>query len=692
MFLILIISIISHFPVISLDNNSFKKIKNLDPYVYGKKNSKILFLTNDKILSKLKNKKISYKIEYKSEKEYEKEIKSIINNENFVKYQEIIDKINLLVTTYPTLLEKVELGVSEEGRKIIGIKNITDGKKPRYRIAAGIHGNEAMSYQIIYDFMNHLIENRDTYQDIFDNTEFWIIPMLNPDGAVNVTRRNINNIDLNRNLGFFWEKKSFAGRKPFSQKESIALRDNTISQNFTFSFSFHTYGDYINYVWNFSSDNVSDLTEILKISDIYKSFTNYTITDGFDWYRTTGDLNDYSYGTIGDIDFTIELADIDEDGTIYENNRDALISVLRTNNQGVEGEIKDINNGSIKGALSIKSKDSLFYSFDNGYFYRYLKPGEYTIIIKASGYKDVEKEFTVEENSRTKLSIIMSQEEKKLYGWKIIEGTSYLESYGEISLPKNILFQTDKKYFTFNGKGYLFVELPKRDKNYNFSIVLKDNSNINLKIITYDTIDRDNIIQEFNYGETIKLSRYANFIEIIEDSKDKIEFSYAKIDSILLTEIDYCKNNPCTQENRERCINLENNYNCICNKDYYDDNGVCKLKTPCSPTPCMEENRTICTIDNNDYICSCNHGYILDNNHCEKISCSYNPCEKNQDCIDTDNSYKCSCKKGYSDKNGVCIKVKSDSCSYSSSNINHISLLFFLFFILILKKISKINL
>ena len=80
-------------------------------------------------------------------------------------------------------------------------------KKPIYQLKLGsgpkkilfwsqMHGNESTTTRALFDFINWLLlKNNKKY---LKNLSFYIIPQLNPDGAELYTRKNFNNIDLNR--------------------------------------------------------------------------------------------------------------------------------------------------------------------------------------------------------------------------------------------------------------------------------------------------------------------------------------------------------------------------------------------------------------------------------------------------------------------------------------------------------------
>jgi len=81
-----------------------------------------------------------------------------------------------------------------------------DGNKPIVCLHTATHGGENHSYHGVIEFINHYLSSTDELSVWMRNniSLFWIaIP--NPDGFMINERRNANNINLNRNWGYFWD-------------------------------------------------------------------------------------------------------------------------------------------------------------------------------------------------------------------------------------------------------------------------------------------------------------------------------------------------------------------------------------------------------------------------------------------------------------------------------------------------------
>ena len=90
-------------------------------------------------------------------------------------------------------------GTSFEGRQIDLIK-IGHGKTKVF-FWSQMHGDESTSTRAILDLLNFLAandENQNKRDKIFENITLYVIPMLNPDGAERFARRNVQQMDINR--------------------------------------------------------------------------------------------------------------------------------------------------------------------------------------------------------------------------------------------------------------------------------------------------------------------------------------------------------------------------------------------------------------------------------------------------------------------------------------------------------------
>lgn len=104
-----------------------------------------------------------------------------------------------LLKQYENVFEITEIGTSQLGEKIPMVK-IGYGKKTVLGWSQ-MHGNEATTTKAIFDFLKLIGEHKIYKKEISEflkTYSFYVIPILNPDGAEKYTRENANGIDLNR--------------------------------------------------------------------------------------------------------------------------------------------------------------------------------------------------------------------------------------------------------------------------------------------------------------------------------------------------------------------------------------------------------------------------------------------------------------------------------------------------------------
>lgn len=137
--------------------------------------------------------------------------------------------------------------------------------------------------------VNDLVENWDDQPAYIRNINWYVLPVLNPDGyeythrTDRLWRKNRNTatgrcagVDLNRNYGYKWGGKGtsrnpcqeiFAGQHAFSEPESAANKrffDRTDEQFFGF-LTFHSYGQYILHPWGYDDVVPPDYQDLERV-------------------------------------------------------------------------------------------------------------------------------------------------------------------------------------------------------------------------------------------------------------------------------------------------------------------------------------------------------------------------------------------------------------------------------------------
>jgi murein peptide amidase A len=119
------------------------------------------------------------------------------------------------------------IGRSVQGRPII-LARIGDPAAPRKVLAVGcIHGNEPVGRDIVADLMG---------ASPAADTQLLLVRDMNPDGFARHQRANARGVDLNRNSPEHW---AGAGARPWSEPETLAIRDLILRERPTVSLYYH---------------------------------------------------------------------------------------------------------------------------------------------------------------------------------------------------------------------------------------------------------------------------------------------------------------------------------------------------------------------------------------------------------------------------------------------------------------------
>jgi len=220
-------------------------------------------------------------------------------------YDEIVAYLDEMHGEYPEITApKDSIGASWEGRAIWAMKVGTEGK-PSVLYDALHHANEAMTVNVVLDYLRHLLENHDTDLEakfLIDEREIWFVPIVNPDGYVYVAeaqdplwRRNRRDndttcvdslpsfgVDLNRNYGFQWGGGSndpcnlaYQGPAPFSEPETRAMRGFILDKRIVASDSYHSDIRTLLYPWSYSAVAPEDSGTFTTVAGERTQWNNY---------------------------------------------------------------------------------------------------------------------------------------------------------------------------------------------------------------------------------------------------------------------------------------------------------------------------------------------------------------------------------------------------------------------------------
>lgn len=268
-----------------------------------------------------------------------------LNWESYSDLPVIEEFLTELAALYPNLMTTSVVGQSYEGNNMNLVKISTGGSgKKAIFIDGGFHAREWISPSFVTWVIRELVENYAAHPQYVDNIDWYIMPVVNPDGyrytfAANGDRlwrknRRPNDgsacigTDMNRNFDFHWDEggssdlpcaETYNGGAAFSEIESRIIRDTILGiANQTMVYlTVHSYGQYWLTPWGYTADlpaNYDQLYDLAvravdKLTAVYG--TQYTIGSSTNvLYVNTGPSDDWAMGGAGiPYAYTLELRD-----------------------------------------------------------------------------------------------------------------------------------------------------------------------------------------------------------------------------------------------------------------------------------------------------------------------------------------------------------------------------------------------
>jgi hypothetical protein len=241
-------------------------------------------------------------------------------------YNQHVQFMTDLAAAYPDLAERVSLGTSVQFRQMwaLRITGPNPRRKPAVLYHGAEHGNEQAPASVVAYVAYQLLTNYGSDPEItalVDNVEWYLMPIMNPDGYVNYDRYNAHGVDLNRNwAGPGSGQDPSGGPYPFSEPETADLRDFLLeNSNVRVHVDIHGYVPYIMWPWAHIAEHCPDHNSFLGIGTemrnrvaasgggTYQIGTIYELM----WYPVSGCSTNYSYGVLDLWAIAIEVVDAD---------------------------------------------------------------------------------------------------------------------------------------------------------------------------------------------------------------------------------------------------------------------------------------------------------------------------------------------------------------------------------------------
>ncbi len=394
--------------------------------------------------------------------------------DRWTSYGSAVTTMQTTASQHANICRLYDIGRTVQNRTIY-VMRITDNpdidetNEAEVRMAGNIHGDEFISFELMMLLIQYLTDNygsNPTVTNLVDNRDIWVQPSINPDGHENDTRYNAHGVDLNRDHGYMYSYQSGTG--PFSEQELQYFRDWSLNRNFSMSLSFHGVTTYFNYAWNFTGENAWDKAQMESLGNQYTTWNGYDVVEGWDWYQTNGDTNDWSYGCRGDFDVTIETPGYSESHiqTDWNGNRDAILYIIDQAAYGISGVVSDINTGEpLEGLVTIIQKPIMVYTDPvAGDYHRPLQAGTYDMVVWANGYAPITVLGINVQNQQTTVRNVQLAPNYEYFTmhvcWNIID--DHYESYSDSwyqGWPHNALGPPDGIPCSLGRNGQLALDM-----------------------------------------------------------------------------------------------------------------------------------------------------------------------------------------------------------------------------------------
>ncbi|KAK2165900.1 hypothetical protein LSH36_44g02085 [Paralvinella palmiformis] len=317
-------------------------------------------------------------------------------------------------TTYPSITKLYSIGKSFQGRQLYVMavgKYLESGEllHPKVKYVGNMHGNEAVSREILLSFIKYLAisyETNSTVREFLGKTQVHIMPTMNPDGfevaktsnqegtcGGVVGRNNAEDLDLNRNFPDYFVKNDVD-----RAVETRALMNWVADTHFVLSANLHGGAMVANYPFDnyYGVDSEKSEARYSKAPDddvfinLAKTYSfshakmhlepgcdsesgfKNGITNGAEWYPVTGGMQDFNYMYAGCMELTLELSCCKYPPhsdllSYWSDNKDALYNYMTKVHIGVLGVVTDEDANPLSGVNITVAGREEFVASSPGY-------------------------------------------------------------------------------------------------------------------------------------------------------------------------------------------------------------------------------------------------------------------------------------------------------------------------------------
>jgi len=378
-------------------------------------------------------------------------------------HDELKELMDGFAKDYPNITFLDTIGMTDTQGNIIQAIKISDNPmeeedEPALLFDGQHHSNEPVGMESCLDIIEYLLSRYGIDQKVTDwvnNTEIWVIPMLNPDGWNYIIDNGLYNtywrknqrdnnengifdpedgVDINRNYDHNWitggsgnfGSNTYRGPSIFSEPEARAKRDLALAQKFVLSISFHSYGEVVIYSWSgdpSAPDQLLNRTFADSIASRVPKFSGNGTYSPTASNCTTGFSRCWMYVHCGTLEVTVETATqfipaaSEAQDIAQDNLNGALYLFDRLESSMLTGHVTDAKTGLPLSAtikitdvyepvLNPRTSDEMY-----GRYFRPLLPGNYNILITKDGYiPKIFSNISISNNDITTLDVSLVPE------------------------------------------------------------------------------------------------------------------------------------------------------------------------------------------------------------------------------------------------------------------------------------------
>uniref|UniRef100_A0A4W4GVC5 Peptidase M14 domain-containing protein n=1 Tax=Electrophorus electricus TaxID=8005 RepID=A0A4W4GVC5_ELEEL len=311
------------------------------------------------------------------------------NEENYKEYYNYLAltrRLHSFVERYPRISNLASIGKSIEGRELWVMRVTTHSimdvpGKPRVRYVGNMHGDEAVSRQVLVYLIEYLLTQYGTdprVTALVNYTDIYIMPSMNPDGferaiegdckGNSAGRDNAKHVDLNRS---FPEQFDATSTLANDAPEITAVIKWILQRN--------------------PADDAALFRRAQCPDDPNEKFKD-GITNRAESYDVKGGMQYFSYlrGNCFEVTFELSCCKYPLASDLYtewNNNREALLTYMEKVHIGIRGYVMtSAGIGLPDSNISVAGIDHSITTWIFGDYYRLLLPGTYNITASSPGW------------------------------------------------------------------------------------------------------------------------------------------------------------------------------------------------------------------------------------------------------------------------------------------------------------------